>query len=64
MAKISPVDLQKALSGADYPADRKSLVETAKKNNAPQELTEELSHLKEKTFNTPAEVSKAVFEQR
>jgi hypothetical protein len=58
---ISPVDLQKALSGADYPADRKKLVETAERNNAAKEVTEELSHLKQKKFNNPAEVSKAVF---
>jgi hypothetical protein len=64
MASFSPVDLQKALSGADYPADRKKLVECAEHNGAPKELTEQLSHLKGKKFNNPAEVSKAVFGER
>jgi hypothetical protein len=61
MARLSPVDLQKALSGADYPTDRDKLIERAKRNQAPKEVTEELSHLQKKTYENPAEVSKAVF---
>ncbi|MCN9243513.1 DUF2795 domain-containing protein [Streptomyces sp. NPDC052051] len=61
MARVSPVDLQKALSGTDYPTDREALVECAKRNHASKEITEELSHLRKKTFDNPAEVSKAVF---
>ena len=64
MASLSPVDLQKALSGADYPTDRDKLVERAKRNHAPKEVTEELSHMEKKTYETPAEVSKAIFGQR
>ncbi|MFD7405792.1 MULTISPECIES: DUF2795 domain-containing protein [unclassified Streptomyces] len=61
MAGINPPDLQKALSGAEYPADRDQLAKVAKKNHAPKEVTERISHLGKKEFQNPAEVSKAVF---
>ncbi|GEC05556.1 hypothetical protein SSP24_32110 [Streptomyces spinoverrucosus] len=62
MAGIRPPDLQKALSGAEYPADRDKLVEVARKNHAPKEVTERISHLGKKKYENPAEVSKAVFQ--
>ncbi|MFE2052433.1 DUF2795 domain-containing protein [Streptomyces sp. NPDC059459] len=34
MADLGPIDLRKALGGADYPADRKTLVDCARKNHA------------------------------
>ena len=61
MADVSPTDLQKALSGVDYPADPKKLAKAARDNGAPKELTERISHLGKKKFENPAEVSKAVF---
>ncbi|MBV7696438.1 DUF2795 domain-containing protein [Streptomyces sp. TRM70350] len=61
MAGISPPDLQKALSGAEYPADREQLVKVARKNHAPKEVTERIEHLGKKKYENPAEVSKAVF---
>ncbi|MEV6805613.1 DUF2795 domain-containing protein [Streptomyces sp. NPDC017248] len=62
MAGITPPDLQKALSGADYPASSDQLREVAEKNHAPKEVTERISHLGKKEFQNPAEVSKAVFQ--
>ncbi|MFF4016154.1 DUF2795 domain-containing protein [Streptomyces sp. NPDC001544] len=62
MAAVRPPDLQKALSGAEYPADRDELRKVAEKNHAPKEITERISHLGKKEFQNPAEVSKAVFE--
>ena len=61
MADITPPDLQKALSGAEYPADSDQLRKVAEKNHAPKEVTERISHLGKKKFQNPAEVSKAVF---
>ncbi|MEU7381643.1 MULTISPECIES: DUF2795 domain-containing protein [unclassified Streptomyces] len=62
MANISPTDLQKALSGAEYPADTKQLEKVARDNHASKDITERISHLGRKKFENPAEVSKAVFE--
>ncbi|WNE96609.1 DUF2795 domain-containing protein [Streptomyces luomodiensis] len=61
MTKPNPTDLQKALKGASYPADRQSLVERAKENGADRELVDELSHVKKGSFEGPDEVQKAVF---
>ncbi|MEU5591748.1 DUF2795 domain-containing protein [Streptomyces sp. NPDC020298] len=64
MAALRPTDLQKALSGVDYPADREQLRKAAEKNHAPREITERISHLGKKEFQNPAEVSKAVFDEK
>jgi len=61
MAGISPPDLQKALSGVEYPADSEQLRQAAEHNHAPKEVTGRISHLGKRTFENPAEVSKAVF---
>ncbi|MDO0929064.1 DUF2795 domain-containing protein [Streptomyces sp. TG1A-8] len=61
MAAVSPTDLQKALSGAEYPADPDQLRKVAEDNHAPKEITERIAHLGKKEFRTPAEVSQAVF---
>jgi hypothetical protein len=63
MADISPVDLQKALSGAEYPANRDQLTKVARENKAPKEITERISHLGKKRYQNPAEVSKEVFDK-
>ncbi|KUN88872.1 hypothetical protein AQJ66_05200 [Streptomyces bungoensis] len=61
MAAVSPTDLQKALSGAEYPADSDRLRKVAEDNHAPKEITDRLAHLGKKKFRSPAEVSKEVF---
>ncbi|MET9320553.1 DUF2795 domain-containing protein [Streptomyces sp. NPDC003038] len=61
MASISPIDVQKALKGADYPASRDDLVSLAKKNGADQQIVEKLSHSGSKKFDGPSEVQKTVF---
>ncbi|CAL9364253.1 MULTISPECIES: DUF2795 domain-containing protein [Streptomyces] len=62
MAKINnPIELQKALGGVDYPADRESLVKNAKEKGAKKEVIDELSSLKKDRFDGPDDVSKAVF---
>ncbi|MDG9718010.1 DUF2795 domain-containing protein [Streptomyces sp. DH24] len=63
MAELSPIDLQKALSGMDYPTDKKSLVECARRNKADDKIVSRLDSLKENSFDGPNEVQKAVFHQ-
>ncbi|GCB52777.1 DUF2795 domain-containing protein [Streptomyces sp. NL15-2K] len=63
MADLSPIDLQKALSGMDYPTDKKHLVERARKNKADDKIVSRLDGLKEDRFDGPNEVQKAVFNQ-
>jgi hypothetical protein len=61
MASFSPIDLQQALSGVDYPADGKQLAARARKNHASREVTQQLERHKQQQFENPAQVSKAVF---
>ncbi|BCL27975.1 DUF2795 domain-containing protein [Streptomyces aurantiacus] len=61
MADISPIDMQKALKGADYPANRDDLVALAKENGADDALVEKLSNTGTEQFDGPNEVQKAVF---
>ncbi|TQJ91240.1 DUF2795 domain-containing protein [Streptomyces sp. SLBN-31] len=59
--RLQSIDLQKALSGVDYPADRDHLVGAARDNNAPDGVVNALSEPSEEGYETPAGVSKAVF---
>ncbi|MER7485813.1 DUF2795 domain-containing protein [Streptomyces sp. NPDC126497] len=61
MADLSPIDLQKALKGADYPAGRDDLVSVAKDNGADDSLVEKLAQTGAQRFDGPNEVQKAVF---
>lgn len=54
------IDMQKALKGVDYPADKQTLVETARSNGASEDVMSALDALPDQQFQTPAEVSKAV----
>ncbi|MGP4113596.1 DUF2795 domain-containing protein [Streptomyces sp. 4N509B] len=61
MAKTNPIEVQKALKGASYPADRDSLVRTAEKNHAKQDLVDRFSHLNRDRYDGPNEVEKEIF---
>ncbi|MFC0398803.1 DUF2795 domain-containing protein [Paraburkholderia rhizosphaerae] len=54
------IDVQKALKGASYPARKQSLLETAKRNDADEEVMEALAALDDSEFESPAAISKAV----
>lgn len=63
MANVSPAQIQKFLSGMEYPARKRDLIEHAQDRGAPQEVISTLKHLPDKgEFATPAEVSKALGE--
>ncbi|WP_150242772.1 DUF2795 domain-containing protein [Nocardiopsis quinghaiensis] len=61
MASVNPIDLQKALKGADYPASRDDLASLAKDNGADSGLVERISNVKTDRFDGPDDVQKAVF---
>ncbi|MGA5143866.1 DUF2795 domain-containing protein [Streptomyces griseoincarnatus] len=61
MADLSPIDLQKALKGADYPAAKDDLVSVARSNGADDGLVKKLSETGTERFDGPNEVQKAVF---
>ncbi|HEX2909989.1 MAG TPA: DUF2795 domain-containing protein [Chloroflexia bacterium] len=60
MAKVNPIQVQKFLKGMDYPAKKDDIVKKAKQEGADENVMSVLEQLKEKEFQTPADVSKAI----
>lgn len=59
MEKPNPIQMQKYLSGVDYPAGRDQLVEHARKQGADDAVLEGLSRLPDRSFDGPNAVSQA-----
>jgi hypothetical protein len=64
MTEISPVDLERALAGADYPADLGTLVNCARRNHAPALILRRLEAMEQTHFESPADLSRAVIGDR
>jgi hypothetical protein len=62
MARVKPkaIEVQKALKGIKYPADKEALIKQAKENKANDDIISTIEEMKEDSFKNPAEVSKAV----
>ena len=58
---VSPIDIQKALSGMDYPAKKDDVVQHAQSQGGSDEVVEALKGIDDQEYDTPAAVSKAVF---
>jgi hypothetical protein len=61
---VSPIDLQKALSGIDYPASREELVRCAKSNNASQDVLDVLDELPDSEYDGPSAVNQAASREK
>jgi uncharacterized protein DUF2795 len=59
---VSPIDIQKALSGIEYPAKKDDVVKHAESQGGSDEVLEALRGIGDKEYDTPAAVSKAVFD--
>jgi hypothetical protein len=58
---VSPIDIQKALSGIDYPAKKDDVVKHAESHGGGGDVLEALKGIDDQEYDTPAAVSKAVF---
>ncbi|HEY0374672.1 MAG TPA: DUF2795 domain-containing protein [Amnibacterium sp.] len=56
----NPIQIQKFLSGIDYPASKDTIVETAKKEGADRAVLDALGRIPEGDYDAPTAVSKAV----
>lgn len=63
-ADSSPIEVQHYLKGADYPADKNALTETARRNGAPNEVMEILQKLPGDNYKSPADVMKAYGQEK
>jgi hypothetical protein len=59
---VSPIDIQKALSGMDYPASKDDIVRHAESSGANQEVIEALKKIDDREYEGPSGVSSAVFD--
>jgi hypothetical protein len=57
---MDPIKLQKALKGVTYPADKDTLVDTARRNGADAGIVDELQAIDGGRYESPAKVSAAV----
>ncbi|HWP48102.1 MAG TPA: DUF2795 domain-containing protein [Candidatus Limnocylindrales bacterium] len=53
----NPIQVQKYLSGIDYPTDKQGLLEAARRNGADEKVLNILNELPEKSYASPKEVS-------
>jgi Protein of unknown function (DUF2795) len=57
---VDPIEVQKHLSGIDYPAGKDEVIATAESNGAPQEIIEALQQMDETEFDGPDDVQAAL----
>ncbi|MCK2218063.1 DUF2795 domain-containing protein [Actinomadura sp. ATCC 31491] len=56
----NPIQLQKHLSGVDYPASKDDLVKAAKDHGADQDIVKALESMPDREYDGPNAVSQAV----
>lgn len=57
---VNPVQVERFLKGLDYPANKKQVVDYAKKNGADRRVIETLERMEDQTFDMPADISQAI----
>lgn len=60
--KPSPIDIQKALGGMDYPASKEDIVKKAEGSKADQSVLDALGNLPEREYGAPTDISKEIFD--
>lgn len=63
MSHVNPIQIQKFLKGADYPASKATLIKNAKKMAANENVCASLEELPEQDFDAPVDVSEALSKQ-
>jgi hypothetical protein len=58
---VSPIDIQKALSGMDYPASKDEIVRHAENHGGDKDVIEALRKIDDREYEGPSGVSSAVF---
>ena len=61
--KPNPIDLQKHLSGLDYPVTKDQVVRKAEDSGAGDDILEVLRNLPDREYEKPTHVTEAVFDQ-
>lgn len=61
---VNPIQLQKYLSGIDYPAKKQDLIARAQQQGADDNVVQTLKSLPREDFNSPNDVSEAIGQMR
>lgn len=56
----NPIQVQKFLSGIDYPASKDDIVQAAQDNGADDNVLDALRNLPDQDFDAPTDVSEAI----
>lgn len=56
----NPIQIQKYLSGIDYPTDKQNLLKHAEKEGADDKVMDALRQLPDKSYNGPVAVSREI----
>ena len=60
LGNLDTASLLQYLPGVNFPAEKDQVASTAEKNNAPQELVQQIRNADTQRFNTPDEVLQLV----
>ncbi|AEN08258.1 MULTISPECIES: DUF2795 domain-containing protein [unclassified Streptomyces] len=60
---VNPIELQKALGGVGYPADKQQILDQAKQHGAGHDVIDALGALPDKSYDSPADVNKEVSQE-
>ncbi len=60
MAGVNPIQVQKYLSGVNYPASKQDLVDKARQEGASQDVLQTIEKMPGQTYNSPNDVSEAI----
>lgn len=55
---MSSADVDRYLRGVNFPADKKEIVDYARRQNAPDDVVRALDKLPDQRFNSPMDISK------
>jgi hypothetical protein len=58
---VSPIDIQKALGGIDYPATKQDIVKHAQDHGGGDDVIEALQGIDDREYDGPSGVSESVF---
>jgi hypothetical protein len=58
---VSPIDIQKALGGMDYPASKEEIVKHAQEHGGGDDVIKALQGIDDRTYDGPSGVSESVF---
>lgn len=59
---VSAAEIEKYISGIDFPCDREALIERARGNKAPREVLEIMEQFSAQDYNSPIDVSRQMSE--